>query len=70
MNTISEDLAVESEGSLQRKISWTGAFWVASGVPALVLFSIGSIAATVGKLSWAVWIISIGLGFIQSFSYA
>lgn len=70
MNTISEDLVVESEGSLQRKISWTGAFWVASGVPALVLFSIGSIAATVGKLSWAVWIISIGLGFIQSFSYA
>ena len=35
--------------SLHRKIDWTGAFWVASGVPALVLFSIGGIAATVGK---------------------
>jgi len=29
-------------GELPRSITWTGAFWVASGVPALVLFSIGS----------------------------
>ncbi|AUT70991.1 APC family permease [Paraburkholderia hospita] len=71
MSAVSEDYAAETaDGTLHRKISWTGAFWVASGVPALVLFSIGSIAATVGKLSWAVWIVSIGLGFIQSFSYA
>ncbi|SOE91741.1 amino acid/polyamine/organocation transporter, APC superfamily [Burkholderia sp. D7] len=55
---------------LHRKISWVGAFWVASGVPALVLFSIGSIAATVGKPSWLIWVISIMFGFIQSFSYA
>src|SRR5436853_200924 len=34
--------------TLQRKIDWTGAFWVASGVPALVLFSVGAVAATVG----------------------
>jgi hypothetical protein len=55
---------------LHRKIGWAGAFWVASGVPALVLFSIGSIAATVGKPSWIIWAISICFGFIQSFSYA
>ncbi len=56
---------------LHRKISWVGAFWVASGVPALVLFSIGSIAATVGKPSWLIWVISIMFGFIQlPFSYA
>ncbi|WP_114815077.1 APC family permease [Paraburkholderia kururiensis] len=55
---------------LHRKIGWAGAFWVASGVPALVLFSIGSIAATVGKPSWIVWMLSIGFGFIQAFSYA
>src|SRR5258707_1283363 len=55
---------------LHRKISWVGAFWVASGVPAVVLFSIGSIAATVGKPSWLIWVISIMFGFIQSFSYA
>jgi amino acid transporter len=60
---------VESRG-LQRRISWTGAFWIASGVPALVLFSIGSIGATVGKASWLVWIVSILFGFIQAFSYA
>ena len=56
--------------TLQRKIGWQGAFWVASGVPALVLFSIGAIAATVGKPSWLVWMLSIGFGFIQAFTYA
>lgn len=56
--------------ALHRKIDWTGAFWVASGVPALVLFSIGAIAATVGKPSWLVWTLSIGFGFIQAFTYA
>jgi amino acid transporter len=55
---------------LERGIDWTGAFWVASGVPPLVLFSIGAVAATVGKLSWIIWTASIGLGFIQSFTYA
>ncbi len=60
---------VKSAG-LERGIDWTGAFWVASGVPPLVLFSIGAVAATVGKLSWAIWAASIGLGFIQSFTYA
>jgi amino acid transporter len=63
------DLA-DAPPMLHRKISWVGAFWVASGVPALVLFSIGSIAATVGKPSWLIWVISIMFGFIQSFSYA
>ncbi|MDR2874771.1 MAG: APC family permease [Methylobacillus sp.] len=56
--------------SLQRKIGWQGAFWVASGVPALVLFSMGGISATVGKPAWLVWMISICFGFIQAFTYA
>lgn len=56
--------------SLHRSINWTGAFWVASGVPALVLFSMGAIAATVGKPAWLVWVISISFGFIQAFTYA
>ncbi len=60
----------EQDGSLQRRINWTGAFWVASGVPALVLFSVGAIAATVGKPAWLVWMLSIGFGFIQAFTYA
>jgi amino acid transporter len=60
----------EAPATLERGIDWTGAFWVASGVPPLVLFSIGSVAATVGKLSWIVWTASIAMGFIQSFTYA
>jgi amino acid transporter len=55
---------------LQRTITWKGAFWVASGVPALVLFSIGGIAATVGAPSSLIWTVSIIFGFIQSFIYA
>jgi amino acid transporter len=56
--------------TLHRKIDWTGAFWVASGVPALVLFSVGAVAATVGRPSWVVWMVSIAFGFIQAFTYA
>lgn len=71
-DAISADLSenVVAQGSLHRKISWKGAFWVASGVPALVLFSIGAVAATVGKPAWMVWAISIAFGFVQAFTYA
>ena len=62
--------AVHTDPGLQRTISWTGAFWIASGVPALVLFSIGSIAATVGTPSVLVWTISVVFGLVQSFTYA
>ena len=58
------------EEGLRRAITWKHAFWVASGVPALVLFSIGGVAATVGTPSWAVWVISVGFGFLQAFTYA
>jgi|CXWK01.1.fsa_nt_gi amino acid transporter len=57
-------------GELVRGIDWRGAFWVASGVPALVLFSIGGIAGTVGKVAILVWTVSMIMGFIQSFTYA
>ena len=69
-NTISASEAGHATETLQRKIGWQGAFWVASGVPALVLFSIGAIAATVGKPAWMIWAISIAFGFIQAFTYA
>ncbi len=62
--------SVAKSAGLERGIDWTGAFWVASGVPPLVLFSIGAVAATVGKLSWIIWAASIAMGFIQSFTYA
>src|SRR5688572_26131893 len=55
---------------LQRSISWTGAFWIASGVPALVLTSIGTIAATVGTPSVLVWTVSVAFGLIQSAVFA
>ena len=57
-------------GQLVRALDWKGAFWVAAGVPPLVLFSIGGIAGTTGKLAFVVWIISMIMGFLQSFTYA
>jgi amino acid transporter len=57
-------------GELVRALDWRGAFWVAAGVPPLVLFSIGGIAGTTGKLAFLVWMISMVMGFLQSFTYA
>jgi amino acid transporter len=57
-------------GLMVRALDWKGAFWVAAGVPPLVLFSIGGIAGTTGKLAFAVWMISMVMGFLQSFTYA
>jgi amino acid transporter len=59
-----------SSGQMVRALDWRGAFWVAAGVPPLVLFSIGGIAGTTGKLAFMVWIISMIMGFLQSFTYA
>ena len=62
-------LPMQTSG-LQRRIDWRGAFWVASGVPALVLFSIGGIATMDGNLSFLIWTGSMVMGFVQSFTYA
>lgn len=57
-------------GELHRTLDWRGAFWVAAGVPPLVLFSIGGIAGVAGKAAFVVWMISMVMGFSQSFTYA
>ena len=69
MNVVTGALAADSP-TLHRSIDWRGAFWVASGVPALVLFSIGGIAGTSGNVAFLVWMASMCMGFIQSFTYA
>jgi amino acid transporter len=60
----------KSSGELVRALDWKGAFWVAAGVPPLVLFSMGGIAGVAGKAAFVVWIISMIMGFLQSFTYA
>lgn len=59
-----------SHHEMQRSLTWQGAFWVAAGVPPLVLFSIGGIAGVAGKVAFVVWTVSICMGFLQSFTYA
>ncbi|GAB0117863.1 APC family permease [Acidisoma sp. 7E03] len=68
--TTSDALLQAPAPQLKRGIDWRGAFWVASGVPALVLFSIGGIAGMAGKLAFLVWAVSMFMGFVQSFTYA
>ena len=70
MSTTTTALVQPAEGQLHRNIDWRGAFWVASGVPALVLFSIGGIAGTTGTLAFLIWTASMIMGFLQSFTYA
>src|SRR5260221_8385952 len=70
MAVVSSAATDAARGQLHRTIDWKGAFWVASGVPALVLFSIGGIAGTVGVPAFAVWAVSMLFGFVQSFTYA
>jgi amino acid transporter len=60
----------EDGSGLKREIGWAHAVWVATGAPALVLFSIGAIAATVGSPSWAVWVVSVCIASFQMFTYA
>ncbi len=60
----------KGSGELIRSLDWKGAFWVAAGVPPLVLFSIGGIAGVAGQAAFAVWMISMCMGFSQSFTYA
>ncbi len=67
---MTSDAGQAGNGQLVRSLDWKGAFWVAAGVPPLVLFSIGSIGGTTGKLAFLVWMISMVMGFLQSFTYA
>lgn len=62
----------EDSGSAQlhRSLDWKGAFWASSGVPAGVLLTMGGIATMIGQPSWVIFIVSIMMGFLQSFVYA
>jgi len=59
-----------NSGELVRALDWKGAFWVAAGVPPLVLFSLGGIAGVAGQAAFVVWMLSMCMGFLQSFTYA
>ncbi|CAM2172646.1 Amino acid permease YhdG [Paraburkholderia sacchari] len=67
-----DDVGARSDHShaLQRGLTWKDAFWVTSGVPAGVLFTIGGVCATIGQPAWAIWIASITMGLVQSATYA
>ena len=56
--------------NMRRDISWLGAFFVAAGVPALVLFSMGGISALTGPVAVLVWTISVLIGFVDAFVFA
>ncbi|QCP53372.1 APC family permease [Trinickia violacea] len=69
-NSINEGAAHDGGHTLHRGLTWKDAFWVTSGVPAGVLFTIGGVCATIGQPAWAIWIAAITMGLIQSATYA
>lgn len=62
--------AAPQEHGLQRGLTWKDAFWVTSGVPAGVLFTLGGVCATIGQPAWLIWVASITMGLLQSATYA
>ena len=58
------------ETNMVRTVSWWHVFFIAAGVPALVLFSMGGIAAITGPVAPLAWTISMIIGFIDCFIYA
>jgi amino acid transporter len=65
-----EYVASRQKTNMRREISWVGAFFVAAGVPALVLFSMGGISALTGPVAVLVWTISVLIGFVDAFIFA
>ena len=58
------------ETNMVRTVSWWHVFFIAAGVPALVLFSMGGIAAITGPVAPLAWTLSMIIGFIDCFIYA
>ncbi|MFN8205239.1 MAG: APC family permease [Solirubrobacteraceae bacterium] len=56
--------------NMRRDIGWLGAFFIAAGVPALVLFSMGGISALTGPVAILVWTLSVLIGFVDAFVFA
>jgi len=65
-----EAIDTSDQLQLRRQLDWKDAFWASSGVPAGVLLTMGGIATMIGQPSWVIWIVSILMGFMQSFIYA
>jgi amino acid transporter len=70
MATSEGEFVPEFDGQLKRQIDWKDTFFIAAGVPALVLFSMGGISATIGAPAWLCWTLTVLMGFVQVFTYA
>ena len=68
--TARPETRITTPSTLHRELDWRGAFWAISGVPAGVLLTLGGVATVIGQPAWIVWIISVMMGFMQSFVYA
>ena len=60
----------QTVNTMKRSLTWVDVFFIASGVPALVLFSIGALVNQVGAPAHLIWTISVCMGFFQAFTYA
>ena len=58
------------ETNMVRTVSWWHVFFIAAGVPAYVLFSMGEISALVGPVAPLAWTLSMVIGFLDCFIFA
>ena len=58
------------ETNMVRTVTWWHVFFIAAGVPALVLFSMGGISSLTGPTAVLAWGLSMLIGFIDCFIYA
>lgn len=61
---------VRLETNMVRTVSWWHVFFIAAGVPAYVLFSMGGISAFLGPVAPLAWTLSMVIGFLDCFIYA
>lgn len=71
LKTVSKSYAeMRLETNMVRTVSWWHVFFIAAGVPALVLFSMGGISSLTGPTAVLAWGLSMLIGFIDCFIYA
>lgn len=68
-NVVDQSTHIHTESGLQRTISWKEGLFIATGVPVLVLPSLGYFGTTLWSFSIVVWILSVAQGFFQCTAY-
>ncbi|HAD31201.1 MAG TPA: amino acid permease, partial [Methylophaga sp.] len=70
MSTTSASVTGEHSNDLERSIDWKQGLAIASGVPLLILPSLGYFPLWVASAAILIWGLSVLQGFMQNLAYA